>query len=126
MPKLFHQWGDPYFEFCHKTTELLVEKLDLKQDDFVMTFQSRFGKAEWLKPYTDEALAGLPAQGCKNIAIISPAFSADCLETLEELEKENRDVFINEGGQEYRYIAALNDRDDHIEALLAIIEPSIN
>jgi len=125
MPELFHQWGDPYFEFCHKTTELLIEKLAFEQKDFIMTFQSRFGKAEWLKPYTDETLAELPAQGVKNIAIISPAFSADCLETLEELEKENRDIFIEAGGQEYRYISALNDREDHIETLVNVIEPLI-
>jgi len=125
MPELFHQWGDPYFEFCHKTTELLIEKLAFEQKDFIMTFQSRFGKAEWLKPYTDETLAELPAQGVKNIAIISPAFSADCLETLEELEKENRDIFIEAGGHEYRYISALNDREDHIETLVNVIEPLI-
>jgi len=125
MPELFHQWGDPYFEFCHKTTELLTEKLAFETTDFIMTFQSRFGKAQWLKPYTDETLASLPDQGIKNIAIISPAFSADCLETLEELEKENRDIFMDAGGQEYRYISALNDREDHIEALVSIIETSI-
>jgi len=126
MPKLFNQWGDPYFQFCHKTTELLIDKLGFEQQDFVMTFQSRFGKAEWLKPYTDETLEELPNKGCKNIAIISPAFSADCLETLEELEHENREVFIKAGGQEYRYISALNGRDDHIEALTKLIEPSIS
>ena len=126
MPELFYQWGDPYFDFCHKTTELLAAKLNWSFDDYVMTFQSRFGKAEWLKPYTDATLASLPAQDCKNIAIISPAFSADCLETLEELEKENREVFIEAGGTQYHYIPALNDRDDHVQALVNILTPLIN
>lgn len=125
MPKLFHQWGDPYYDFCKKTTDLLIQKLGFNEDDYVMTFQSRFGKAEWLMPYTDVTLASLPAQDCKNIAIISPAFSADCLETLEELENENREVFIEAGGLQYYYIGALNDRDDHIKAIVEIISPSI-
>ncbi len=128
MPKLFQTWGDPYFDFCQKTTQLLVEKLSaenetLTQQHFITTFQSRFGKAQWLQPYTDETLAKLPEQGNKHIAIISPAFSADCLETLEELEHENRAVFMQAGGEQYHYIAALNERDDHIDALLSVIEP---
>jgi len=125
MPKLFHEQGDPYYCFCSKTTRLLMERLGWDENDYVMTFQSRFGKAEWLKPYTDETLESLPAQGAKHIAIISPAFSADCLETLEELESENREVFMNAGGESYHYIPALNDRDDHIAAILDIVESSI-
>lgn len=125
MPRLFLERGDPYYCFCAKTTRLLAEKLGWKEDDFIMTFQSRFGKAEWLKPYTDETLESLPSQGCKNIAIISPAFSADCLETLEEIEVENRDIFMNAGGETYNYIPALNDRDDHIAALFSIAKPHI-
>ncbi|MEW6983996.1 ferrochelatase [Colwelliaceae bacterium 6471] len=125
MPKRFHEQGDPYFCFCHKTTRLVVEQLGFSDDDYVLTFQSRFGKAEWLKPYTDETLASLPAQGVKHVAIISPAFSADCLETLEELESENREVFMQAGGEKYHYIAALNDRDDHILALMDVIKASI-
>lgn len=121
MPKLFLDNGDPYFCFCHKTTRLLVEKLDLNEDDFVLTFQSRFGKAEWLQPYTDVTLAKLAKEGHKHVAIISPAFSADCLETLEELEHENRAIFIDAGGEKYHYIACLNDRDDHIDALVDVI-----
>jgi len=123
MPKLFHQMGDPYFEFCQRTTQLLVTKLGLSDNEYTMTFQSRFGKAEWLKPYTDETLKGLAQQGCKKVAIVSPAFSADCLETLEELVTENRDVFLEAGGEDYRYINALNDRADHVEALTSLISP---
>jgi len=139
MPELFYQWGDPYYDFCQITTNLLKQELlqralnnpsnktlSLADDAFVMTFQSRFGKAEWLKPYTDETLESLAKAGHKHIAIISPAFSADCLETLEELEHENRDIFIEAGGEEYHYIAALNDRDDHIQAIVNILSPKLN
>ncbi len=125
MPELFLKNGDPYYCFCHKTTRLLAENLGLNEDDFVMTFQSRFGKAEWLKPYTDATLAELAKAGNKHVAIISPAFSADCLETLEELVAENREVFIEAGGDVYHYIACLNDRDDHINAITKLIAPSL-
>jgi ferrochelatase len=131
MPELFYQWGDPYFDFCQITTdllkkELLARSLGLNDETFVMTFQSRFGKAKWLQPYTDETLATLAKEGNKHIAIISPAFSADCLETLEELESENREVFMEAGGGQYHYIAALNDRDDHISAVVSILTPLLN
>jgi len=125
MPELFLKNGDPYYCFCHKTTRLLAENLGLNEADFVMTFQSRFGKAEWLKPYTDATLAELAKAGNKHVAIISPAFSADCLETLEELVSENREVFIEAGGETYHYIACLNDRDDHISAITKLIAPSL-
>ena len=134
MPELFHEWGDPYYEFCQTTTNLLKEKLTntnlfkeigLTQEHFFMTFQSRFGKAKWLQPYTDASLVELAQAGHKHIAIISPAFSADCLETLEELEHENRDIFMQAGGETYHYIAALNDRDDHIEAIVDVLTPTI-
>lgn len=126
MPKLFLDNGDPYHCLCLQTTRLVVEKLNLDKDKVISTFQSRFGKAEWLKPYTDETLKGLPGQGIKDIAIISPAFSADCLETLEELESENREIFEEAGGEKYRYIAALNDRDDHIQAMLDVLKPNLS
>lgn len=142
MPELFYQWGDPYYDFCKITTNLLKQELltrsnssnentalsttaNLSDDNFIMTFQSRFGKAQWLQPYTDETLEKLAKEGNKHVAIISPAFSADCLETLEELEHENRDVFMEAGGQTYYYIAALNDRDDHIDAIVSILEPKL-
>lgn len=135
MPELFYQWGDPYYDFCKITTDLLKkelltrssnDELTLTDDSFIMTFQSRFGKATWLQPYTDETLEQLAKSGDKHVAIISPAFSADCLETLEELEHENREVFMQAGGEEYHYIAALNDRDDHIEAIVKILEPKLD
>ncbi|MDN2663782.1 ferrochelatase [Psychromonas sp. 14N.309.X.WAT.B.A12] len=125
MPKLFLKNGDPYYCLCLQTTRLVMEKLNLDKDLVISTFQSRFGKAEWLKPYTDATLESFPAQGIKDVAIISPAFSADCLETLEELESENREIFEEAGGEKYRYIAALNDRDDHIEAMFEVLKPNL-
>lgn len=121
MPKRNLDLGDPYFCFCQKTTRLIQEKLGLEKDDFITTFQSRFGYAEWLKPYTDETLQQLAKDGTHHVAIISPAFSADCLETLEELAVENRDIFMAAGGKTYHYIPALNDREDHILGLATII-----
>jgi len=126
MPKRNLELGDPYFCFCQKTTRLLAEKLNLAKEDYITTFQSRFGYAEWLQPYTDKTLEELAQQGVKNIAIISPAFSADCLETLEELAMENREIFVHAGGTQYRYIPALNDRADHIAALTNIIQKHLN
>ncbi|MDO7085506.1 ferrochelatase [Pseudocolwellia sp. AS88] len=126
MPKLFLEQGDPYYCFCSMTTRLVTEELGFDKDDFEMTFQSRFGKAKWLKPYTDVTLEKLAQDGHKHIAIISPAFSADCLETLEELEHENRAVFMDAGGETYHYIPALNDDELHIEALVDVISTSIN
>ena len=125
MPQYFLEKGDPYYCFCHKTTQLLAKALGYEDDEYVMTFQSRFGKAEWLKPYTDATLVNLAQSGCKNVAIVSPAFSADCLETLEELVSENKDIFLEAGGKEYHYIAALNDRDDHCILLQNIVEKHI-
>jgi len=134
MPELFRQWGDPYFDFCMQTTKLLKQQLlvteissacTFSENDIISTFQSRFGKAKWLQPYTDETLGKLPSQGNKHIAILSPAFSSDCLETLEELEHENREIFMHAGGETYHYIAALNDRDDHIDALLDVLTPAL-
>lgn len=125
MPKYFLEQGDPYYCFCSMTTRLLTESLGFNKDDFVMTFQSRFGKAEWLQPYTDVTLEKLAKEGNKHVAIMSPAFSADCLETLEELEHENRAVFIDAGGETYHYIPALNDDELHIEALVDVINASM-
>jgi len=130
MPEQFRKWGDPYYDFCQETTlllkrVLLENNLGFTDDEIIMTFQSRFGKAEWLKPYTDETLENLPKQGIKHVAIISPAFSADCLETLEELIHENSEVFLEAGGESYYYIAALNERDDHIDALFDVLAPTL-
>lgn len=125
MPKRNLELGDPYYCLCQKTTRLVAEKLGLNKDEYLTTFQSRFGYAEWLQPYTDKTLEELAQSGVKNVAIVSPAFSADCLETLEELAVENREIFIHAGGADYRYITALNDRKDHINALVKLIEKQL-
>ena len=122
IPKKYHMKGDPYHCFCLKTTRLVKEYMNLKHDDFITTFQSRFGRAEWLQPYTSQTLIDLPKKGIKNIQIISPGFSADCLETLEELEFENREYFENAGGEKYKYIPCLNDNPLHISMMTNLIK----
>ncbi len=122
LPKRNLDLGDPYFCHCQKTGRLLAEKLGLKNDQWQLTFQSRFGKAEWLKPYTETILKELPSKGIKSIDVICPGFPADCLETLEEIDGENRDYFLEAGGQNYRYISALNDAPQHIHALADLIQ----
>jgi ferrochelatase len=123
MPERNLHLGDPYYCFCMKTTRLVVEKLGFSEDDYVATFQSRFGKAKWLQPYTDATIGSLPAKGITDIAVICPAFSADCLETLEEIKGENRHVFENAGGKNFRYIECLNDNDDHINMMANLVKP---
>ncbi|MEZ9594711.1 ferrochelatase [Shewanella sp. 10N.261.52.F9] len=125
MPERNLHLGDPYYCFCMKTTKLVVAKLGLADDDYITTFQSRFGKAKWLTPYTDATMESLPGQGVKDIAVVCPAFSADCLETLEEIAGENREIFEQAGGENYRYIAALNDDDAHIKMMANIVKPHI-
>ncbi|QYJ85216.1 ferrochelatase [Shewanella mesophila] len=123
MPERNLHLGDPYYCFCKKTTRLVVEKLGLQESDYVTTFQSRFGKAKWLQPYTDATLQSLAKEGIDDVAIICPAFSADCLETLEEIEHENRELFTEAGGKHYRYIPALNDDDAHIAMMENLVKP---
>ena len=125
IPKRYLTNGDPYHCFCLKTTRLVKEHLGLSDGEIMTTFQSRFGKAEWLKPYTSETLKELPKQGIKNIHIISPGFSSDCLETLEELEEENKEYFMESGGENYHYIPCLNDHEDHINLFVNLIKKHI-
>ena len=122
IPKKYLLNGDPYHCFCLKTTRLIKEKMGLSDDEIITTFQSRFGKAEWLQPYTSETLKELPKKGIKDIHIISPGFSSDCLETLEELEEENREYFMESGGEQYKYIPCLNDDDEHIDVFVNLIK----
>ncbi len=122
IPKRNHNLGDPYFCECLKTARLLGEALALKPEQYKVTFQSRFGKAEWLQPYTDKTLQELPATGVKNVDVICPGFSADCLETLEEIQEENREYFLEAGGENYQYIPALNNSAQHIQVLADVIQ----
>lgn len=121
LPKRFHLAGDPYYHYCHTTAQLLTDKLEFMPEEWLLTFQSRFGRAEWLQPYTDMTLKKLPSQNIKRIAVICPGFSSDCLETLEEINMQNREVFMNAGGEVFHYIPALNSRDKHIEMLAKIV-----
>ena len=121
IPKRYLTNGDPYHCFCLKTTRLVKEQMKLSDNEIMTTFQSRFGREEWLKPYTSETLKELPKQGIKNIHIISPGFSSDCLETLEELEEENKEYFMESGGESYKYIPCLNDNEDHIDVFINLI-----
>lgn len=121
IPKRFQEQGDPYGHQCHRTSELVAEQLGLARHQWRTTFQSRFGREEWLKPYTDEAMKTLPGEGVKRLDVICPAFSADCLETLEEIAEQNKALFIKAGGEQYRYIAALNDRSSHIQMMLDLV-----
>ena len=122
IPKRNLMLGDPYHCECHKTARLLAEELNLKPNEWRVTFQSRFGKAEWLQPYTDKTLQALPGEGIKNVDVICPGFAADCLETLEEIRVENREYFEHAGGENYHYIPALNDSPAHIQVLADIIQ----
>ena len=118
MPLRYLMQGDPYHCQCAKVTRLLKERLGWKDTDLVTTFQSKFGPEDWLQPYTVEEVARLAEEdGKKNIAVIAPAFSADCIETLEEINEEIKESFEEAGGEHFTYIPCLNDRDDHIQAL---------
>ncbi len=121
IPKKYLLKGDPYHCFCLKTTRLVKEYLKLKDEQILTTFQSRFGSQEWLQPYTDQTLKELPKQDIKKIHIISPGFSVDCLETLEELKVENKNYFMEAGGHDYKYIPCLNDNPLHIEFIVELI-----
>jgi ferrochelatase len=125
LPKRNLELGDPYFCECHKTARLVAEKLSLARDDYLICFQSRFGKAEWLQPYTDKTLESLPAAGIRKLDIVCPGFPADCLETLEEIAEQNRELFLHAGGEEYRYIPALNASAANVQLLSALAQQHI-
>jgi ferrochelatase len=122
LPKRYLLAGDPYHCQCQKTARLLRERLGWQEDKLQIAFQSLFGKEEWLRPYTVEHVADLARQGKKNLAIMAPGFSADCVETLEEIEEEIREAFEAAGGERFAYIPCLNADDEHIIVLANIIE----
>ena len=117
IPQPYADKGDPYAERCRVTAQLLAAELGLSDQQWVISFQSRFGKQEWVKPYTDALLQQWGGQGVQSVQVISPAFSADCLETLEEIALEGKQTFLAAGGGEFRYIPCLNDHPDWIAAL---------
>ena len=126
IPQPYADKGDPYADQCRETAQLLAEALSLKQDQWAISFQSRFGKQEWVKPYTDQILVDWAQQGIQSVQILSPAFSADCLETLEELAIQNAQLFLNAGGQSYQYIPALNASEPHLALLSQLLQAHLN
>lgn len=120
LPKFHLMKGDPYHCECHKTARLLAEALELSKDEYTVAFQSRFGKQEWLKPYLASTLEDLGKAKTKRIDVICPGFSSDCLETLEEIAMEGKEIFTHAGGGEYRYIPALNESEPWIHAMTTI------
>jgi ferrochelatase len=126
MPERYLREGDPYHCQCQKTTRLLRERLGWDEGKIITTFQSKFGPEEWLKPYTVKEVARLAATGVRNIAVCAPAFSADCIETLEEINGEIRESFIGAGGTSFTYIPCLNDDPAHINALSDIVADNLS
>ncbi|MDP2263341.1 MAG: ferrochelatase [Hydrogenophaga sp.] len=122
VPQRTLELGDPYHCECHKTGRLLAEKLGLAKDRYTVTFQSRFGKAKWLEPYTEPTLIAMGQKGVKSVDVVCPGFTSDCLETLEEISMEAREAFLHAGGQEFTYIDCLNDSPDWIRAMTDLVE----
>jgi ferrochelatase len=121
MPQKYFEAGDPYHCQCQKTSRLLRERLGIPKERWLTTFQSRFGTDPWLQPYTDETVQRLGEQGIKSLAIVAPGFSADCLETLEELDGENREIFMHAGGEKFAYLPALNESAEGIDVIEAVV-----
>ena len=122
IPEEYFHKGDPYYCECQKTGRLLAETLGLGAQDWQISFQSRLGPKQWLQPYTDHTLESLAKEGVKSVQVICPGFSADCLETLEEVAMENRDAFLAAGGERYEYIPCLNDDAAHIAMLAGLVD----
>lgn len=126
IPQRYADLGDPYPNQCRATAASVAKQLQLNDDEWSVAFQSRFGREEWLKPYTDVVLHNLPQQGTKKVHLICPAFAADCLETLEEIAEQGKEMFLESGGEDYQYIPALNDQADHIEMLSMLVNENLN
>lgn len=126
IPKRCVDLGDPYKNQCLETAKMVAEKLQLSDNEWFVSFQSRLGKAEWLKPYTDMQLEEWAESGVKSVDVICPAFSVDCLETIEEIDEENRELFLSKGGENYQMIPCLNARPDHLKVISNIVEEYID
>jgi ferrochelatase len=122
LPQSYVAKGDPYYDQCLFSANKIAELLGLDKEEWQLSFQSRVGYEEWLKPYTMETIAALPKQGIKSLQVLCPGFSADCLETLEEIAMQNQDVFLENGGQHFQYIPALNASSEHIKLLKSLVE----
>ncbi len=122
LPQRYVDNGDPYFEQCQHTCQLVADTLKLKSSEWQLVFQSRFGREAWLQPYCSLTLEELGKNGTKSVDVICPGFAADCLETLEEISMENKEIFINAGGETFNYIPCLNADNEHIEALTQLLE----
>lgn len=122
LPQRCIELGDPYQQQCVTSVGLIAECLQLSSEEYQLVFQSRFGKAQWLQPYCDVVLQQLPAQGIKNVTIICPGFVVDCLETLEEISKRYRKLFLKAGGENFNYIPALNDSADQVQLLANLVQ----
>ena len=116
-PQKYLERGDPYHCLCHQTTRLVREQIDLSEERVMTTFQSRFGREPWLQPYTDKTVVKLAESGSKHVAIMAPGFVADCLETLDELDIELHEEFIEHGGETFTYIPCLNDSEDGMRVI---------
>ncbi len=123
IPQKYFDKGDPYHCYCHKTTRLISEKFT--SVEIKTTFQSRFGPEKWLQPYTDKTLESLPKEGKKNVLAICPGFSSDCVETLEEIQIQGKESFLESGGENFDMVPCLNDNDDHIILLKSLIQKNI-
>ena len=123
IPQKYFDKGDPYHCYCHKTTRLISEKFT--SIEIKTTFQSRFGPEKWLQPYTDKTLENLPKEGKKNVLAICPGFSSDCVETLEEIQIQGKESFLDSGGENFDMVPCLNDNDDHIILLKSLIQKNI-
>ncbi|CAC9590663.1 Ferrochelatase, protoheme ferro-lyase (EC 4.99.1.1) [uncultured Gammaproteobacteria bacterium] len=121
IPQRYIDNGDIYYQHCMQTADLLAKSLNLRDDQWQASFQSIFGREEWTKPYTKDTLESFAGSGVESVQVVCPGFAADCLETIEEIDDENRGYFINAGGKEFGYIPALNTRKDHIDALVDVL-----
>ncbi|MBL1263107.1 ferrochelatase [Candidatus Methylomicrobium oryzae] len=121
LPEMLTKLGDPYFSHCERTAAAIAKQLSLQDHEWQMVFQSRFGKAEWLKPYCLDTLQELPKRGVKTVDLVCPGFAVDCLETLEEIAIANKEAFLKAGGSAYHYIPALNDSDAHADVLVNLL-----
>ncbi|KAB7663216.1 ferrochelatase [Plesiomonas shigelloides] len=122
LPQRYVDEGDEYARQCEVTAQAVADELGLTPDQWQLSYQSRFGREEWLKPYTDQTLTAWPAQGVRKIAVVCPGFAADCLETLEEIAEQNQHTFLQAGGEQFTYVAALNDDRAHIELMYHLVQ----